>query len=339
MKYFFMVLISFLISVTGAFAKKLSEKDTIPKVSNVVSGKNMHYLPADTVDHFVRNYGKDSLIHLIDKRIFLSENFIEENMSKFNSDVTLLELMLVARHFNLRSNFYGVDTGKYENAFFYHLYDIDLTKTDMTRWVLDSIINDGINLVDSFKNYYTDAFGLRMIVNYCDLLKMDKELYNILYLYSKSQKINDKIFMYYNFVELNRRCEDISINSKEYQTKLFNELYPANNPKMYYLDTFPKTPNAESINPKDLIDNTPRHLELETFTNRYNPVRMLAYALYGNDVNLKSYSDNLIYLLDAQQKNGSWSLAKKFNYFDSNVVTTFYGLWSLCEFKSKLLKE
>ena len=54
---------------------------------------------------------------------------------------------------------------------------------------------------------------------------------------------------------------------------------------------------------------------------------------------MTNYSDNLIYLLDAQQENGSWSLAKKFNHFNSDPTSTIYGFWSLCEFKSKLLNN
>lgn len=43
-----------------------------------------------------------------------------------------------------------------------------------------------------------------------------------------------------------------------------------------------------------------------------------------------------MYLLDAQQTDGSWAMSKIFNYRDKDLTASFYGMWALCEYWLKL---
>lgn len=295
--------------------------------------------PEDTVSRFINKFGKDSLLKVIDQRIAKGENFILENGDKLFYDYTLLEFVLIAKHFKLRVNYTEIDTTHF-GIHSYRLYDINYGNVKMLYDILDSLKSSKANILDSLKMNFFDNYVKNVIVNYCDKFTVDKELMDKLYSYTNTLRLDDKIYNYWRFAQFNRKCEDVIVNTKDYQERLFRDLYAQNNLKAFYLDTFPKTKNAEMLNPKYLDENTPKPKELEVFKSKYNPIKLLAYALYGNDVSLEHYSDNLMYLLDAQQpKDGSWSAAKKFNYFDSDMRSTIYGLWALAEFRDRLRKE
>ena len=294
--------------------------------------------PEDTVGRFITKFGKDSLLKVIDQSIRKGENFILGNGEKLFYDYSLLEFMLVAKHFNLRISYNEIDTTRFDYDD-YRLYDLYFGNLDKMKYTIDSAKAAGVNLTESLKKNFEYDYVKNMIAIYCEKFSVDKELMDKLFTHTNTLHINDKMYNYWRFVELNRNCEDTLVNTRAYQHKLFTELYAQNNLKACYLDTFPKTKNAERLNPKLLDENTPKPRELEIFSSKFNPMKLLAYALYGNDVNLQHYSENLIYLLDAQHKDGSWSSAKKFNYFDSDMKSTIYGLWALAEFRDRLRKE
>lgn len=329
-----LTILSFASSMTKATQPDIQAKAVLKQQDSL----STRYFPEDTVGRFLKKFGKDSLITVINNSIRRGESFILENNQKLRYDNTLLEYVLVAKQFNLRINYSEIDTTIFD-VDYYKLYDKGFKDVGMVYRKVESIKRSKGNLADTIKTYFNLDIVKNYIVDYCDAFSIDKQLLGELYDYTNSLKIDDKIYNYWRFIQFNRKCANDDIGSIEYQEKLFKELYSQNNLKAFYLDTFPKTRNAENINPKLLYENTPNPRELEIFSYKYNPMKLLAYALYGNDVNLKKHAEDLMYLLDAQGKDGSWSMAKKFNFFASDTKSTIYGLWALCEFRDKLQKE
>lgn len=334
------------------FFTSLSLHSTPPAITstNVVkadSGKHnsistRKLFPEDTVKRFIKKYGKDSLINLLNQRIISSENFVLDNILKANTTLSLEELKLMSTYYKLKSENVSIDTNMYKVEL-YGLYGNKLGDTVAFNCLVDTFVKVKGDFIPIFTQNVSHPLAQMEIILYSNQLIKDTQSLRIvsqeLYNYGVPYQLNEKLYTYWKLSELSKRYSGNGSIPKSYQLKLFAELYPDNNPKKYYLDTIPKSSNADSVDPKILYENQPQHMELEHFRNKYNPLRMLAYGLYADDINLKSYSDNLIYLIDAQQKNGSFSYAKKFNYFDSDFTSTFYGLWSLCEFRDKLKKE
>ena len=294
------------------------------------------YFPEDTVIRFINKYGKDSLAKLIDKRISNAEEYILKNYDKIKYDNTTLEYILVAGHFKLNIDYKLIDTFNFTGKQL-RLYDLSFGNLQETIRIIDAIRASGRNMIDTLMSQSIESIRYAVPL-YCEKLTLNNEVYYLILDNSKKASVNVQIKDYWIFAELNRRCKDESNGSITYQETLFKELFPRNNPKAFYLDAFPAIGIRDSSTANSFYQ-TPKEKELDIFYDKYSPLRMLAYALYANDVNMTNYSDNLIYLLDAQQENGSWSLAKKFNHFNSDPTSTIYGFWSLCEFKSKLLNN
>lgn len=340
MKTFFKILISYIIINSVAFAAPPENTATgKPLVDQKMTTQPapIIYFPEDTVYRFEKALGVDSLIRLINQRINAGENYLIQNIDRsVPDDLSVIELLMITEHFKLNKNLIKTNRDKY-GEFFYNLYDIRLGKTAQCEAVLDSLRDSGINLADSFQNDVVNEFGQRMLIAFCDKFKFPSNIYDLLYSSCATQNIEYKIHMYWKFTALNLKCNDEVINTKSYSKKMFDELYPTNNLKSYYfLDTVHKITDTIPLLIKTSESNMQTPADMSAFAKKYNPLRMLAYALYANDVNLKIHSDELMYLLDAQKKDGSWSVAKMFNNDDSNLRATIYGLWSLCEFREKL---
>lgn len=315
-----------------------SEPDTLVK-----NGKNektatasLKLFPDDTVQRYIKNLGKDSLVKLITYRINIAHKNLLDNSDKFKYDNSLLEYILFAQYFNLKVDYKNIDTSKMSGSL-YRLYDLEYGNTKEAIQIIEGMKANGTNMLETLKAQTLEIIRFS-VPFYCEKLTLDKEIYEMIYTNSQKLKINEKMGDYWKFAEINRKCKDEINGSLQYQEKLFEELFEQNNPKTYYLDSLIKIVENDSIASNTSKADSIRTKELEDFRKKFNPNKMLAYALYANDVNLTSYSDNLIYLLDAQQNNGSWALAKKFNSYNSDQASTMYGLWALCEFREKLKK-
>ncbi len=301
------------------------------------------YFPKDTLDKFIKAYGKDSLLKLIDERIFLSSNILINNFDKIRDMTIIPELKLMANHFNLSIDSNLINTSKHKDDL-YSLYGKINGDTTMQSEFFESIEDLDINIIDSLLlNSINDKYALisfiifsnRIVKNNLEIDKVAKAIYEE----NKTLKINDKIQAYYLLNELYKMYTKSKIEKTIYNSKLFDELYPDNNLRKYYLDLYKDIIYDTSKKEPTKSENEPNYRDLNTLSSKIYPLRFLAYALYNNDINLQTHSVDLFYLLDAQQKNGSWSLIKKFNYFDSNADNTNYGLWSLCQFREMLIKK
>jgi hypothetical protein len=330
-------LATFQYSLAGEKSKNTLNPDTVVSAISNKAIPMLKLFPDDTVARFISKYGTDSLKRLLNNKIVLAQSFINQNKDKLYGDNVINEYISFSKHFNLKVDFNSYDTTKYMESL-YQLYGRKGNFVAPMSIAIDSMLKAGLKLSDSFYNKFNDDYAQSAMISFCNNIKYQSQYFEDLYAFSKKQKINDRIKLYWLFSELMHNCAENTDTIKSYKLKLFDDLFPRNNPKAFYLDAFPAIGIRDSSTANSFYQ-TPKEKELDIFYDKYSPLRMLAYALYANDVNMTNYSDNLIYLLDAQQENGSWSLAKKFNHFNSDPTSTIYGFWSLCEFKSKLLNN
>lgn len=343
MKIFFSLFaIILLISISVIAAPPVVKaKSSVTSATKSLTSKKK-YFPEDTVGRFIKKNGRDSLINLVNQRIKLSKNYITDNLHNLTNDNSMYELFLFSEYFKLKLKL-NLDKDSVLNFIDYKIYSLYGNKLGDTAFITDILhfadtTKLKISIIDSVRPEIHNNHTLFYIALYCSRIKMTKADFDTVFEDTQKLENNDKIFSYWKFSEINKNCFDSFIGTNTYKTKLFNELYPINNIKKFYLDTLPNIKKSVSLDSNIYYGNQLKKIDLEDFYSKYNPLRMLAYSLYADDININTKSDNLMYLLDAQQANGSWSVAKKFNSFDSNMNATIYGLWSLCEFRNKLEK-
>ncbi len=132
----------------------------------------------------------------------------------------------------------------------------------------------------------------------------------------KEDVLFKQIANYIEFGKINQKCRKKYPQIMSIQDTLFDNLYSSNSILRVLSD-------SSIVDPNRMED-----------VNYFASLNILAYALYFDDINLKTHGDNLMYLIHTQQtaKDGGWRFA---HYLDkeSNVYLTMYGLWSLCQFK------
>jgi hypothetical protein len=286
--------------------------------------------PKDTVSIFIKNYKTDSLIKLIVNRIHLAESFINIYTYDLNDGLLPIEIQLVAERFGLNIPLNQMpERGSFINL--YHLYGKFYGKDSAEiAKIINNAIKHNTNISDSIRNIIRNNYTQLIIAGFCNRISIDNDIYDSIYNEFKLQETDEKIHTYWLFSEINRNCFDTTKISIKYQKLMFDSLYKYNNLTDFYIE-------AQSLNKKSLTPTDSEYYSNITyFKHHFNPNRLLAYALYGNDINLESYSDNLMYLLDAQQTDGSWAMSKIFNYRDKDLTASFYGMWALCEYWLKL---
>lgn len=310
---------------------------TPTKVPNV---KTEFLFPKDTVEKFIKNYSKDSLIHLIEKRIYKAEDFIRVYSYMLEDDLAPIELTMVADHFGLDIKV-PAENMPTKSPFFllYHLYGKgygpDTLKQAKT---IDSIAAKNADMTDMFMQFIDNKYAQISYVSFCDKVKLQNaRIFNTFYDNAKLLHINEKLHIYWLFAEINKNNCDTTLSVK-YRHKLFDELYPKNNIANNYLAAL-KPILKDSTKQIATATEKPLYAQLIEFNKAHNTYMLLAYALYAGDINAHQHADDLMYLLNAQQANGGWAIGKQFDEINKDLQSTIYGLWALCEFRSKIIKE
>jgi hypothetical protein len=280
--------------------------------------------PEDTTVKFIQKYGKDSLIHLIDSRIEEAKGFIGNQTMEFDN----LEFFTDFFYLNTKFN-WGFDTSdfpyyqKIENyKSLYNLVDFDKQFFLDTIKKLGSDKVNNILLEDLKKGGAAHTFMLPL---FCDMFDVKSNLIDLIiqknvYISFNDLKKEDVLFKqianYIEFGKINQKCRKKYPQIMSIQDTLFDNLYSSNSILRVLSD-------SSIVDPNRMED-----------VNYFASLNILAYALYFDDINLKTHGDNLMYLIHTQQtaKDGGWRFA---HYLDkeSNVYLTMYGLWSLCQFK------
>jgi hypothetical protein len=276
--------------------------------------------PADTVQRFIKAYGKDSLIHLLDERIVLAASFVSNQRPYMNDKVIAMETKLYGKHFNL-----GFDTldfpAAYTSGSVYRLYGNIFGDEKEAKANAQKAIDTKTDLYTLFLQNMTSRDGRIGFVTLCNYFTdIPTKALDTLYNYRTGMDTKTRIENLWSFTEYAKNCSDKHPSAKKYKETYFSEMY----------SQF----NFESI----LVKNDTLTAGNAERINLYFPGRVLAYGLYGNLAGHTTHGKDLMYLLRHQNgSDGGWPV---FTFKDqSDYKSTIYALWSLCEYRDKIKSE
>lgn len=268
-------------------------------------------MPADTMDKFLKAYGKDSLLHLIKDRVSDAQAAVKRSLNLLADQLITMEVQLLNQHYKL-----GYDDQKYfsdTRGFFMHLYDVNSASPAN---FIDTAKFRNIpaeSFYDVLGRYIPDRFARIGICGLSPYLNIGPDWIDSLNQYSGRLNNFGRIELYYTFAEYVRNNPGKNPNAVKYKKALFDELYKDNNlSRLFGADE-----SADKLDRSGLLD----------------PFSFMAYGLYGNDITLKQNGRDIMYLLSLQMKDGSWRLV---NGMGADASVSIYGLWSLLELRDKL---
>lgn len=284
--------------------------------SHAASKQKFIPFPADTVQRFIKLYGKDSLLHLLDNKIKLTGNYLNiNNNNKSGTMVSFYELVLLNKHFNLALDSNLIYLPQPTNNQFYRLYDIFLgDSVSMKKTISDMQVKMSPNeLKKQFEDNISNTNCRVALSTFCEnytLPVLLNKAIDTLFGYRMNLQSSERLHNFWVLIETSKNC---------------GKSYDALN---VYIDNYYKELDKSYNFQKILSDSTVGSL--------IHPIQKLAYSLYGNKINLNTQSDNLMYLLSLQNSDYGWSMYTNYSDKSSNMETTIYGLWALCEFRQKL---
>ena len=274
--------------------------------SNASSKKKFTPFPSDTVERFIKLYGKDSLIHLLDNKIKLTGNYLNiNNNNKNGSMVSLYELVILNKHFNLGLDSTLLYLPQPANNRYYRLYDMFLgDSVSMKKTISDVQVKmTPKELKKQFEDNMSNSNCRIALSAFCEdyIPELLNEAIDTLFAYRPKLESSERIHTFWVLLETSKNCGKSNDVLNKYVDTYFKEL--------------DKSYNFQKI----LSDSIVGSLIL--------PIQKLAYSLYGNKINLKTQSDNLMYLLSLQNADYGWSTYINYSDKSSNMETTIYGLW------------
>ncbi|MCB0511059.1 MAG: hypothetical protein KDC72_00780 [Bacteroidetes bacterium] len=284
-------------------------------------------LEADTLDNLIAKIGKDSLIHLLDKRIINAKEVVKGWTHSISSELTILELMALNKQFILAlDSFYDFRQEYNYSDLPFRLYEQNKKTKDyseIANYIKTTISKDKNELlVLMYKNIF-HLGGKLGFVGYCDIVMpiLNNETLDTLYKLALIYPENSRIDFYYMLTQFDKDCGTKDIQSADYRKKLYNSIYPALN----LCTAFTDTNEINSIN-----------------SIKYNlapKYHLFALGLYAHDFDIKNNQKEIIYFLTSQGDSGEF---KDFNIADNSIKvgpnSTVYGLWSLIELREQIDK-
>ena len=284
-----------------------------------VFSKPMRAFPNDTLRTFITNYGKDSLLHLIDERILAAKIAIVNNPKPLYDNYTYMQLMLVSNEFQL-----GLDTVIFSNvlqdSIFFSLYNRYYGDTSWVMRIIDTVRARNFDMSKVYLQNIRDYNNRIAMACFCTYLPVKNFVFDSLYAITNKMKTDDKIHVYWVFSEYSRKCGDKNSRSVYYRPLLFKSIYKSNNLGKICLAYDPVIPSKK---PDPFYAG--------------NAIQLLAYGLYGGDATLDKYGKDVMYLLHTQLQEGSWPKFYKSGDLE-DIRSTFYALWALCETREQLKK-
>lgn len=291
---------------------------TISDVSNLNA---YHKIATDTLDKFIIKFGKDSLFNKIDNTIGNTVLWLNDNSQYKVNATSINKLLAVGKKFNL-----GFDTlflPQYNiNASIYQLYDFKEGAVVRNAKALDSLKKANANIEKlMFDNMHYELSRNSCVVLLDTTINIKKAYFDSIY--SKYFNINadDFIEPYWIFTQFALNQPTQSKVPMMYKNKVFTQLYKEYN----FAKTISEFQVMQSRNQSNIV------------TNIKNPITVLAYGLYGGDLNINTNGADLFYLLQTINSKGNAWQQNIGNVIDDNYETTLYALWALCEFKQQLI--
>lgn len=289
--------------------------------------------PTDTMQQFIKAYGKDSLIKILDKTINESVGFLIDNWKYQKIDNFTIEFILAARHFGLGFDTLPLPEEKSPGSIpFYYLYDEGygdtLKVTPIMRGHYNEVKSGSLKpkiILDSYGKLHYDALSARnALTNYCYVFGEDLVPHadSILNYYDKTS--SDKGLGYLlNFATLVQKCDKVSPTYYEGFSSIFQEIYDSN--------------ALSKLMTMDLVDDG-RGMEYSIYAS-YISIIALNYGLYSNKLDLNKYGLELFYLMSLYNiKDGSWSPFIRTVTPESNLTTSMMATWALLSWKEAMKK-
>ena len=133
--------------------------------------------------------------------------------------------------------------------------------------------------------------------------------------------VKERLIFYYMYAELQRNCPDYTHETAVAKAGLFKKL----NEKAGFSCVI------SSCNKTGITAPTEK-------SDIYNAYLLSAYGLYGNDITVEKNAECIFYILTLQKElHGDWPSFYSSNLSVHNDYATFYALWSLLQFREKLI--
>lgn len=265
--------------------------------------------PSDTLVRFIENYGKDSLVQLLDQKIKMAAQYINDKTVYLRNPLNRVQLELINKQFHL-----GIDSVSFNGfsraGWAMNMYDHYFNDEVSPATVLE-IANGNYNL-DSLVAFYIKDKNIRYyIITYCNILHPQPHVV-IDELMKPEEGMYDHVNNYLLLTQFIRNgCGTNSIYAQTAKNKLFKMLYDI----VYFTDDMP--------------------IEMD-YDNVVDLNRAVAYGLYGSNFSLYD-GRPFIHILNTQREDGGWPLFIGEKY-QSNPLPTLYGIWALEEIKLHCLK-
>ena len=282
-------------------------------------------IPKDTISVFINNYGKDSLVRLIDSTVQSANRWLHLNSEDVLTSTDINCMMAVSKQFNL-----GLDTLVYTNynvdAKVFQLYRFKVGSTDVILKNIDSIAkrslskNDLNKLLFEYIGYETSRNSI--VVYAGAYFEIPISYFDSLFSTSlRSTNLNYLLNLYWFYTQFAINYPENTKVPLEYSEIIFNKLY-------------------HNINCKSVVTNNSKNSNLYNYYKdvyMYDVFKVLAFGLYGKNNSLANNQSDLIYLLSLKNNNEGWSSTLS-GELNSDPLTTFYAVWALCEYKNQLLE-
>lgn len=277
----------------------------------------------DTLYKFTKKYGKDSLINILNTRILNAVKYININYDKIYLSEDINKIVAVSKKFNL-----GFDTlifPKYsQEENIYQLYEFKEGCVKQINSLIDSLSKtnpDWDKLM--FENIENEMSRNVSVVLGGSIKTVNPAYFDSIFSKFTNVSSKDFIFPYWWFTQFAYNYPAQAKVPLIYKDKIFKAYYNEYNFNkciVKYNQTY-----KNSIKLGDVNIN--------------NEIMLLAYGLYGKNITLKNNGAELFYILTLQDKNEfGWQNTFATNYTNS-PITSFYALWSLCEYRKLLLEE
>jgi len=305
------------------FSNAFSEKTpTSYKADPIIFNR----LEADTLDNLINRIGKDSVLHLLDKRIKNATEIVKGNIARIRNEITAPELICLNKHFKLGIDSFLVFAQEVEyKELAFVLYDEKIFPKDYKD--IENFINQqkkNKELLDLMYKNIHHLGGKTGIIFYCNIISdiitentMDS-IYKIALFYPENMR-ND---YYFTLAQYDKSCGNDKIKSAYYKKQLYDTLYTSSNLITALTDT-------------NEINNL-TYLKYQ-LAPKYE---FFAYSLYAHDFDIKNNQKEVIYFLTSQNKYGGF---KPLNIVDEQQMqhgaeSTVYGLWALLELRTQIDK-
>ncbi len=267
---------------------------------------------ADSLSRLIEKVGKDSVSHLIDKRIILAIEEVKRWSIEMSNVKMAMIYYLVAERFKL-------DTMQIEfnksplNGEYYKLYDKFYGSHKRVADTINTLSKSGMDMNGMFLKLYDDPIARRSAIYFCKELKITQKSLESFFEKTIHESGKDIFENYYLFIELRRSaCPNQEISAallKRYEQWM----------ESYLTDLYQKS-------------QTEMPTELSNLSYTY---RRIAYRLYSRNHTIDNMGKDFTFLVSSQQPSGGWS-GFSFGPQESDPVSTIFGLWALLELREQV---